>query len=477
MNEVCSYERKAIFVIRESSEKSAWKAPSYTVSREPAAIQGQKSLELVATKARTFSLPLYTETLLQSSFREQLMGTFFHFNVSGHATRNMMTWLSFLPGMPTPMKALETSAFAISTAWMGQMHDDQVLLKESVRLYVRGIRELHLALKDPKLLYKDETLGACAALAIYEILQGDRGSYRNHCDGTLQLLKLRTPALHSSGLGFKIFLGCRFMGVSVSYLLDSFVLIVPTLIITQTLRAMERKEASFLSQKAWMELPWTSTPKSSFDQLLDLVLKAPDMIRRGSVIGNEPPEIQHKLADELFKDCLELDAQLELFYQSLSEGTNGPLHWLVLSEMNGLWKSPWRFEFLDSNVAATVILNWACSLMVRSGLCHLHAVLEFFQQQSSPSLELQIDYQAFDISRRRNFNDVAQNILLSVEYCLQKDAYGMRAPAILAPLAIAIDTLRDWPHCQEEYQAARRALQHAAGLGFKMAWPPVGERE
>ena len=476
MNEVCSYDRKAIFVIRGSNEKNAWKAPSYAVSHDKAATQGRTSLELVPAKTEAFSLPLYTERLLQSSFREQLMSTFFHFNVSDRASRNMMTWLSFLPSMPTPMKALETSAYAICTAWMGQMHDDQVLLKESVRLYVRGIRELHLALKDPKLLYKDETLGACAALAIYEILQGDRGSYRNHCDGTLQLLRLRTPALHSSGLGFKIFLGCRFMGVSVSYFLDLLTIPVLTLIMIQTLRAMERKEKTFLSQTEWMELPWKSTPKGSFDQLLDLVLKAPDMIRRGSVIGNELPEIQPRLAVELFKDCLELDAQLELFHQSLSEGADGPLYWSVLSEMNGLWKSPWRFEFVDPNIAATVILRWACSMMVRSGLCHLHAVLEFFKQQS-PSLDLQVDKHALDISRLRNYKDVAQNILLSVEYCLQKDTYGMRAPAILAPLAIAIDTLRDWPHCQEEYQAARRALQHAAGLGFKMAWPPVGERE
>ncbi|MCJ1331648.1 hypothetical protein MMC10_008339 [Thelotrema lepadinum] len=377
--------------------------------------------------------------------------------------------------MPSPMKALETSAYAICTVRLGQMHNDQVLLNESVRLYIRGIRELHLALKDPKLLYKDETLGACAALAIYEVLQGDRGSYRNHCDGTLQLLKLRTPALHSSGLGFKIFLGCRFMGVSDSYL-HSVSRDAQVLIPMQTLRAMERKESSFLGQKDWMELPWTSTPKRSFDQLLDLILQAPEMIRRGSDIGNAPPETQLKLAGELFKDCLELDAQLELFHNSLSEGSSNPLYWPVLSEEAELWKSPWRYEFVDPSIAGTIILKWACSLMVRSGICHLHALLEFFQQQANPSMEFEIDIQAFDITHLRNFKEAAQNILLSVEYCLRKDTHGTRIPVILAPLALTIDTLRDWPHCQEEYQAARRALQHTAGLGFKMAWPPVGER-
>ena len=109
---------------------------------------------------------------------------------------------------------METSAYAICAARLGHLYDDKVLLHESFRLYTKGVRELHRALVNHTLLYEDETLGACIALAMYEILQGTRDNYTNHADGASHLINLRGPARHSSGLGHKIFLVYRYMGVS-----------------------------------------------------------------------------------------------------------------------------------------------------------------------------------------------------------------------------------------------------------------------
>lgn len=76
-----------------------------------------------------------------------------------------------LPELPTLTKALETSTMAICTARWGREIDNVALIKESLNLYTQGLRQLQIALWDPELMYKDETLGACMALAMYEVME------------------------------------------------------------------------------------------------------------------------------------------------------------------------------------------------------------------------------------------------------------------------------------------------------------------
>ena len=235
---------------------------------------------------------------------------------------------------------------------------------------------------------------------------------------------------------------------------------------------MERKESSFMARKEWLELPWRSVQKSAFDRLLDLVLQAPALIRRGEDIGKAGPDCQGTLAAQLFNDCLELDRQLEEFYGSIIEEADRPIFWPVPSNQDQPWMPRLRYEFIEYDVATTVILKWACSLMVRSGLCALPGLLTYFTQVGALPETENVDITMSDI---RDLPKLAQNILQAGEYCLDKESNGLRAPAICAPLAITIETLREWPHCQNQYQSARQALQFASSLGFKMLWPPISE--
>lgn len=76
-----------------------------------------------------------------------------------------------LPTLPTVTTALECAILAVSTAKLGRLDDNEVLIRESLKFYVQGLWELQKALWNPKLMYKDETLAACMALIMYEVVE------------------------------------------------------------------------------------------------------------------------------------------------------------------------------------------------------------------------------------------------------------------------------------------------------------------
>lgn len=119
-----------------------------------------------------------------------------------------------LPEMTT---ALEASVLAMSTAKVGRLNNDPVLVKASLHSYVEGLGELQKALWDPKLMYRDETLAACMALWMYEVIECPSetlSGWISHFGGCQRLVQLRGPEAHSSALGHQVFLAFRTTAVS-----------------------------------------------------------------------------------------------------------------------------------------------------------------------------------------------------------------------------------------------------------------------
>lgn len=85
-------------------------------------------------------------------------------------------WLIMLLRMSSPTKALEMSSAAVSTAQIGRASNNPRIIQESLRLYTQGLVELQRALKDPELIYADETLATCMVLLGYETMECPAGS-------------------------------------------------------------------------------------------------------------------------------------------------------------------------------------------------------------------------------------------------------------------------------------------------------------
>lgn len=118
-------------------------------------------------------------------------------------------------------KALESSSLAISAAALGRLYDDPALVRESLKLYTQGLRELQKALWNPKLVYDDEILAACLALSMYELMECPAEAwyaYASHCKGFLKLVQLRGVDAHTSGIAHELFVGLRHQGVNVLFI-------------------------------------------------------------------------------------------------------------------------------------------------------------------------------------------------------------------------------------------------------------------
>ena len=154
-----------------------------------------------------------------AAYRQQLLSAFLcsYVPVEMITSPDDRSWLLFLPELPKPTVALETSMLAVSTAKLGRMYGHPALVRESLKFYSQGLVELQKALYNPYLMYKDETLAACMALAMYEILEcpgATKFGYVSHQNGCERLVQLRGAQAHSSGLGHQLFRTFRMMGVS-----------------------------------------------------------------------------------------------------------------------------------------------------------------------------------------------------------------------------------------------------------------------
>jgi hypothetical protein len=119
--------------------------------------------------------------------------------------------------LPEMTPALEAAVLAMSTAKIGRLNNDPVLVKASLKSYVEGLWELQKALWDPKLMYRDETLAACMALWMYEVMECPSETlcgWISHFGGCERLVQLRGPEAHSSALGHQVFRAFRTTAVS-----------------------------------------------------------------------------------------------------------------------------------------------------------------------------------------------------------------------------------------------------------------------
>lgn len=133
------------------------------------------------------------------------------------------SWLVQVMESTILTKALETSILSLCTAKLGRLHDDQGLLKTSLKCYTRGLWELQKALWDPSLMYHDETLAACMTLSMYEMLEcpaQTHNGWTGHFDGCARLVQLRGAEAHSSAMAHQIFIPFRITAVSLFYSCD-----------------------------------------------------------------------------------------------------------------------------------------------------------------------------------------------------------------------------------------------------------------
>ena len=88
-----------------------------------------------------------------------------------------VNWTLVIQQMETQETALNLAFLALSVARVGRDNDDMRLVRESLRIYGKALRDLQSALWDPKRMYSDETLVACMLLGLYEVSTDPQASH------------------------------------------------------------------------------------------------------------------------------------------------------------------------------------------------------------------------------------------------------------------------------------------------------------
>jgi hypothetical protein len=152
--------------------------------------------------------------------RQRLLEVYLDSHLSKNTVGPMQQriWLIQIPGLLHTTPALEVSMMALCLAKLGDLHHDEGLTYESLKLYRRALHELQLALWDPALMLDDQTLTACVALGMYEMSQcpnRSKNGYVSHTLGCRRLVQIRGPEAHMDGLGHAVFIHFRIQEVRI----------------------------------------------------------------------------------------------------------------------------------------------------------------------------------------------------------------------------------------------------------------------
>ncbi|KFY40914.1 hypothetical protein V494_03269 [Pseudogymnoascus sp. VKM F-4513 (FW-928)] len=304
-------------------------------------------------------------------FQQQLLGEFMHAfipNYGTSASAEDSMWLVCVPEMVGSSPALEAVLMALSTAQLGRAHDSTDLVYESRRLYCVSLRELGKALKDMEKVYKDETLAACVALALYEVVEcpaeSDKGLV-THSDGCMRLIEARGPEAHTGDVGHMLFQSCRYSSL---------------------MHGLSQNRSNFMSEAKWLDAPFKGRTKSLSDKFMEVFIQGLSILEAAQAIGDlkTPSSLLACLA--VIDSCWRADAAMRALYAELEASVDGPLFWPELSTLDNPADDaqtgklfPVSYHFANFRVAKICELYWAICIILWGGLFHLYHALAIME--------------------------------------------------------------------------------------------------
>ncbi|KAF4633072.1 hypothetical protein G7Y89_g5055 [Cudoniella acicularis] len=400
-NRVCGgYTRERIFILDKRSKKAAsTQAVSKPATKEkieveipvqkeeeerpellfeacfqPRQISRRNPIEGSIVTRKAYSSIWHVSPSNRAIYRQQILEEFLFvympppqpsFIPLGKNSHHSGSWLSMIPSLPNITTALEASILAVCTAKLGRINNDSHLVRESLKFYIQGLWELQKALWNPRLMYRDETLAACMALMIYEVIEcPDQNieGWSNHINGCRRLFELRGPKAYRSDFGHQLFLSFRHIEIQ---------------------QSLAERRSTFFSKPEWMHLPWKGYQKPLSAELHDILACMTGVMELGYRILGDPtcllsPTLLIPALQEILTSIWTLDAQLTDFYQKFEAETPSPIYWACPSR-DPIF--PVAFHFPDPKTAHTCMLYWTTLSILWSGMAYLYKFLERLAQE------------------------------------------------------------------------------------------------
>ncbi|KAJ5751093.1 hypothetical protein N7533_008121 [Penicillium manginii] len=363
---------------------------------------------------------------------------------------------------------LELSSIALAASVIGRERQDSSLLDLGLKCYTQGLNQLRRALRHPLLMEEDSTLAACMALNLYETIECPSkvsDGYFSHCYGLLALIQARGVERHSSGAGYRLFLGIRVPGI---------------------LYALNRSASTILFDPLWMDGPWKESPKTHLDRVIDCLVAAPGILERVPLLAYLDPHQQAELVLELVDECWQVDNKLDMIDSEIQSSSLSPLYTTVPSQINPLADQddcinmfPLAFSFSEPAISSALILLWATRSMLWSGLGGLYKHYEMLRGYYSVNSALLNEHTSIcehsgsmkclpALEHREDYLSMAHNVCQSIEYFLQDDMGMIGALSVTPAIGLVLDALKNWPNNSEESKWLHASLGFIGRKGARV---------
>ena len=259
--------------------------------------------------------------------------------------------------------------------------------------------------------------------------------------------------------------------------------------------ALRERKASFFGSEIWATQPWgreaKSVPQKLYDKgfALAAVLEEMDASRRSTDDVTPAEQIIRFLSR-----CLEIDNELEAWYQEFLEDSPSPLYWIRPADDNDLRDitnssttsmNDTAYEFASLHLAHVTMNYWAVRIILSSavaGICKnvppgIFDARNGFPEDSTKAVDernsssytsqkfIEAMASKYSIDQRI---ELASSIVLSVPYCMDEKMGLFGSQKTLFPLGTTLSVLETLPgedsaRCQKLYQqlTTKKGLQFA----------------
>ncbi|KAK0716139.1 hypothetical protein B0H67DRAFT_582470 [Lasiosphaeris hirsuta] len=244
---------------------------------------------------------------------------------------------------------LRTAMLSLGLATLGRRDGQRWMINEGLGCYVRSLRQMSDRLRQPHGWRSDSLLAASKALGLYELLYGadDRSSqaknWQSHNKGEQALILQRSPEMYTQGHARLLFISARMHII---------------------IHCIIKRQRCPLSTLQWKRIPFTNTPKTHKDALLDILADIPSLLEDMDTLRqiqylDSPSHHDKRLV--MMQECWRLDSELTRWFNMYGPQT----------QLDELRERKFRNDDLllsDFVVAHIMGIYWAACILVYSTL-------------------------------------------------------------------------------------------------------------
>ncbi|KAJ9602246.1 hypothetical protein H2200_013366 [Cladophialophora chaetospira] len=321
-----------------------------------------------------------------------------------------MNWTEVVQSVSKHDTSLADAFSALSISRVGQGHKDVRLVHESAKLYGKALKELQVALFDPKRMHSDHVLMACLLLGLYEVFEGpafNSRSWMAHAAGAARLVELRGPKRHQHWEAHHPFLASR----------------IPTVY-----AAIVQRQATYLSTQEWLTIPWEFQHRTYFDRMVDLGTIVPSILQKFDILRESDADTTQELL-QLLEECQHLQTRMNIWRDGTKKGA------LPRSIPHDPADPDYPFEtdlwFENHLFIHARLVYYTCSLALSEVGNEILQALALREKKLPSSLD------STSLRELFNMNQHATRIGRCVAYCLQPEMGAWGANIINFPANLA----------------------------------------